>query len=277
MIDRGRLLALTALAMILAGAAPAPTFDPTQSDPRAIAVADQVLQALGGQKAWDDTRFLRFSFVVEEAGKQVASRTHLWDRWGGRLRYEKTDKDGSRCVVLLDINARTGSAWRGGVRLEQEEARPLLDEAYEAFINDTYWLLMPYKMKDPGVRLQYEGEVSRGGATYDRVMLSFKGVGLTPGDRYWADVNRVTHRMERWSYVLQDQPPGATPTAWEWKGWAPYGRILLAPEKVGLGREAGSRILHPVLAVYDSLPDEFFSRPDPLPEPLPSAPSGPAR
>ncbi len=267
-----------------AGAATPSAFDPASSDPRAIAIADLVMGALGGQQAWEQTRFLYFAFDVERDAKRIAHRTHLWDRWDGRLRFQSTEKDGTSFVVLLDVNTRSGQAFRmprespadgapardpaGSMPIEAAAAKPLLDEAYEDWINDTYWLLMPYKMKDPGVRLKYAGEKTVGGADYDLVELTFEDVGLTPRDRYWAHVNRVTHIMERWSYVLQDDPPGSEPTVWDWKGWTRRGRILLCPEKVSERKGTTVKILHPMMEVYDSLPEACFTSPAPLPASL---------
>ncbi len=263
------------------GVATPQVFDPSRSDPRAIVVADLVMSALGGHQVWDETRFLYFAFAVERDGKRVAYRTHLWDRWEGRLRYETRDKEGTPLVVLLDVNTRKGEAFRmpkearaGGTaavdpaapaRVDGAAARPLLDEAYEAWINDTYWLLMPYKMKDPGVHLKYAGEETRDGEAYDLVELSFDEVGLTPRDRYWAHVNRRTHLMDRWSYILQDDPPGSQPSVWDWKGWARRGRIMLCPEKVTIRKGATLKILHPIMEVYETLPDAYFTAPGPLP------------
>src|SRR3989442_3608009 len=160
--------------------------------------------------------------------------------------------------------------------MDAATAKPLLDEAYETWINDTYWLLMPYKMKDPGVRLMYAGEKTIEGADYDLVELTFEEVGLTPRDRYWAHVNRKTHVMDRWSYILQDDPPGSEPTVWDWKGCTRRGRILLCPEKVTERKAATVKILHPIIEVYDTLPDSSFTTPAPLPAGLsdPSKPAG---
>jgi len=281
----GRLLAVrVVLSLACLGAAPAappPFFDPAGSDPRAIAIADLVMAALGGERAWEQTRDVYFAFDVERDGKRLAHRTHLWDRWGGRLRYQSVKKDGTPFVVLLNVNTRSGQAYRlpreaaagttaGGdaVPLEAGPAKELLDEAYEAWINDTYWLLMPYKMKDPGVRLKYAGEKTIEGAEYDLVELTFEDVGLTPRDRYWAHVNRRTHIMDRWSYILQDDPPGGEPTVWDWKGWTRRGRILLCPEKAKEGKSPATKILHPIMEVYDTLPETYFTSPAPLPATL---------
>jgi hypothetical protein len=228
-------------------------FDASLSDSKAVDLADRVLKALGGSGAWEGTRYVQFDFVVEQDGEEQSRRSHLWDRYESRF---------------IDLESRQGRAFHSGDRLEADQAEPFLTEAYEAWINDTYWLLMPYKMKDPGVRLTYAGEATEGGSTFDRVLLSFDGVGLTPGDRYWAYINRESGLMERWSYILEDDPPDGPATAWEWRGWQRRGRLLFSSEKTWVGKGESVRILHPVLETYDDLPEIYFTLPAPLPSPL---------
>lgn len=227
------------------------------ADARAAEVAERVMQALGGRDAWDATRFLRFEF----AGR----RTHHWDKHTGRHRLEGRTQDGKAFVVLHDLATREGRAWLDGQPVEGEEAKQLLERAYGAWINDTYWLLMPYKLRDPGVNLVYDGEETLDGQTYDKLVLTFQNVGLTPGDRYWAYVNRATGLMDRWAYLLEDQPRDAAPTAWLWQGWQEHGRIQLAPTRRQVG---GDRTLElGGIAVPDTLPDSVFTSPEPVAAP----------
>ena len=60
----------------------------------------------------------------------------------------------------MNVNTKEGSAWLKGKALEGEEQKKPLERAYGAWVNDTYWLLMPYKLRDPGVilRLRRRGE-----------------------------------------------------------------------------------------------------------------------
>ena len=51
---------------------------------------------MGGEAAWNETRFLRFDFAVEHGGKTVASRDHIWDKWTGRYRLEGKTRRASR-------------------------------------------------------------------------------------------------------------------------------------------------------------------------------------
>jgi hypothetical protein len=47
-------------------------FNESASDAKAIAIADEVMQAMGGRKAWDKTRYLSWKFF--------SFRQLTWDR-----------------------------------------------------------------------------------------------------------------------------------------------------------------------------------------------------
>ncbi len=241
------LIAILAVPAVLAVPASA------QETPSAQAVADRVLQTLGGKQAWDNTRFLHFTF----AGR----RTHWWDKWTGRHRVEGQNKEGQKYVVLENINTKEGTAYLNGQKAEGDKAKELLEAAYGAWVNDTYWLLMPYKLQDPGVNLSYAGQETIDGKTYDKLALSFEHVGLTPGDRYWAYINRETGLMDRWAYILQDMPKEGPPTVWRWEGWQKYGNIMLAPGRTRVGDDRKLDLSD--IAVSDQMPDSVFTSPEP--------------
>jgi hypothetical protein len=227
---------------------------PHEASPSAETVAARVMDAMGGEEAWNNTRFIRFSF----AGR----RTHWWDKWTGRHRLEGQTQDGKPFVVLHNINTRQGDAWVGGQKAEGDAAKELLERAYAAWINDTYWLVMPYKLRDPGVQLSYVGEEKIDGVDYDKLLLRFEKVGLTPGDRYWAYINKDTHLMDRWAYVLESMEAGAAPTMWLWQGWQKFGNIMLAPTRSQVG---GDRKLElGDIAVMEAMPDSVFTSPEPV-------------
>ena len=225
---------------------------PGSAQPTAQSVADSMQQALGGKKAWDDTRYLHFTF----AGR----RTHWWDKWTGRYRLEGDTKEKQHYVVLENVNTKEGTAYLDGKKLEGDKAKEMLENGYGAWVNDTYWLLMPYKIQDPGVNLTYEGEESIDGKTYDKLGLSFGKVGLTPGDRYTAYINRETHLMDRWAYILESMPKEGPPTVWKWEGWQKYGNIMLAPHRTQLGNDRKLELGD--IAVPATLADTVFTSPD---------------
>ncbi|MEM7353027.1 MAG: DUF6503 family protein [Acidobacteriota bacterium] len=225
-----------------------------QRDPKAVELAESVVEAMGGQDAWDATRFVRFNFF--------GFRLHHWDRQTGRHRLEGKSRDGDSYVILHNVNTREGTVVVNGEVMEGEEKDKRLKGAYGAWINDTYWLVMPYKLLDPGVNLAYDGEETIDDTTFDKLKLTFEGVGLTPGDTYWAYINRDTGLMERWAYFLESWEEDREPTHWQWTDWARHGKVMLSPRRYNTA-EKNERMLSD-LAVLDHLPDSVFESPDPV-------------
>jgi hypothetical protein len=257
-------LVLPAVALLAGRPAPAGQVEPVVAaagaaaagDRQALAVADATLAAMGGQAAWDAAHFLRFTFD--------GRRTHYWDKWTGRHRLEGTTAAGEKYVVLENVISRQGSAYVDGKPPAPERASQLVAGAYGAWINDTYWLLMPYKLRDPGAHLAYAGRPRIDGREYDEISVTFGPVGLTPGDRYWAWFDRDTHLLDRWAYRLEDEPRDATPTVWLWQGWHRYGQIMLAPHR--LQPASREKLELSALLVAVAMPDAVFTSPAPVPD-----------
>jgi hypothetical protein len=235
-------------------------------DPKAVEVAERTMDAMGGRKAYEAVRTLRFRFVVERDGKELGSRSHVWDRWDGRYRLEATTREGKPLLVLMNLNDRTGDAWVDGEKVDPDSAALYLGQAYGSFINDSYWLLMPWKWLDPGVDLTYEGKKTVDGADYDVVHLAFvNGTGLTSNDQYWGYVSRKTGLMERWDYLLQDDqgnPGTGARSTFLWEHWEPVegSGILLARDKVLAGTSPETAIRFPVVTASAG-PDSAAFRP----------------
>ena len=210
------------------------------SDPRALAVAERLEAAMGGRQNLDSHPYLTFRFIVERDGKAVADWFHAWDRTTGRYRLEGT-REGKKLLVLFNVNSKKGEARLDGSPLDPGSAASQLEFAYGRYINDSYWLLMPWKWRDPGVTLGYEGERTLEGKTYEVVTLAFEQVGLTPNDRYWGFVAKDTGLLERWEFILQDdkgEPGNGSPSAFTWEEWTEVGgglRLSLRKVKQGDG------------------------------------------
>ena len=103
------------------------------------------MAAMGGRANWDATRYITWRFF--------GFRLHVWDRWTGDIRFEQDD-----LTVLMNIHTREGRAFAAGVEISDPDTLAAkLDHGYRAWINDSYWLVMPYKLKDTGVTLRYRG------------------------------------------------------------------------------------------------------------------------
>jgi hypothetical protein len=209
-----RLLRLAPLALAaLPFLACAPAQTPAE---KAAAVADQVMVALGGKDRWDKLAGLRWTFQASVNDTLRPGRRHSWDKMTGWHRVEGVRK-GVPYLIIHKLNSTEGQAWMNGTPIEGDSLQKLLKLANSLWINDSYWFLMPYKMRDPGAMPMYDGDTLIDGRTFDRISMTFQNVGDTPGDHYWVFVNRANHRVERWDMVLQhDEPP---PESYTWEGW----------------------------------------------------------
>ena len=69
--------------------------------------------------------------------------------------------------------------------VDETELKEALDNAYAAWINDSYWVVMPYKLQDPGVKLTYTREdKTEDGKDAHVLTMTFDSVGLTPQNKY---------------------------------------------------------------------------------------------
>ena len=225
------------------------------------------MEAMGGQEAMNHAQFLRFDWAVERGGKEVAHVHHLWDRSTGRYRVEWKTKDGKNVQVLFDVDTKAGKVWIDGKPASPEDENTYLGKAYGRFINDSYWLLMPCKLLDPHVNLDYQGEKEVDGKLYNVVHVTFDHVGLTPGDQYWAFLNKRTQIMDRWAYFLESDKGTASldsATVWDWKDWQDVGGgVKLARDRVQVGGdEPHARIFFPVVAVLSKVDPKVFEKQD---------------
>ncbi len=231
-------------------------------DDRGDAVARELVQALGGQAPWEKTRQLRFDFVVESEGKRAAEFRHLWDRYTGDYRLYGADKSGAPYAVYFNVNTRDGTTLRNGRPVGGEEKKQLLETAYGRFINDTYWLLAPWKVFDPGVVREYAGEkAGPDGALCDVIRLSFEGVGLTPKDVYWLWVTREGRRMVQWEYVLGGAQEDKTTALW--KDWRTFSGVSLSLDRAFVARPI--RIFFENVSVSPTRDEREFAPPPAMP------------
>lgn len=223
-----------------------------QSDP-ATAVAKAMITAMGGQDNWNKAHYIRYDFRVLAGDKVLVSRAHLWDKQTGKYRLEGTTKDGQSQVVLFSTANQQGTAYVNEKRIDGREAADAVKQAYASFINDMYWLAMPWKWLDAGVRLKYEGKKNANGKEYEIVQLTFDHVGLTPGDRYEAYVSPASHLMEHWEYTLQTGNKGS----WDWEYTTTAG-VKLAKNHTS---KDGKSISMGDVRILDKVADEYFADP----------------
>ena len=116
-------------------------------------LANEMLAALN-KPAFDSLEFISFTFRGEHS--------YQWDRKKKQVVVSWSDSE-----VFLDLNKSI------------KDFTLLEYKAYQFFINDTFWLIAPFKVRDEGViRSTVDTNMGRG------LMVTYTSGGITPGDSY---------------------------------------------------------------------------------------------
>lgn len=222
----------------------------------------RMIQEMAPNNGWERSQYIEFDWAVARSdGGPPAVRSHRWDRWNGIARVENTLQDGRTLVAIFPTDdPETGQVWiNGEAVVDTEEAANRLRSALSTHINDSYWLVMPYKWTDPGVTVRHLGEEfeEASGIRWEKVELSFEEVGLTPQNVYRAWINDATGRMERWEH-FRNAEANASPMSWE--EWVRPGPISLALNRSWNGQ---LRIFFSHVLASESVPEGAFDAPTP--------------
>jgi hypothetical protein len=218
-----------------------PGFDSVGSDPAAIQLADSIMHAMGGRENWDKTRFISWTFF--------GRRYLLWDKHTGRVRIEsKSDST----VYLVNVNTGEGRVKIKDTEItEADSLNKLLNKAKSIWINDSYWLAMPFKLKDSGVTIKYMGEDTLHSQRFNTLELTFKEVGVTPQNKYKLYVDIKDKLIRHWAYyssASQDTANFIRP----WDNYQLYGSVLLSGDRSDKGGPSNVK-------VEETVPDTLFT------------------
>ena len=224
---------------------PAEGFNSVDSDQEAVAIADRVMETMGGREAWDNTRYLCWDFF--------GARHLIWDKQNHRVRIETNDST----TYLVNLEDVTGKVFKDGEELANPDSlATYLQRGKEIWINDSYWLVMPFKLKDSGVTLKYRGEeLTKEGDLAEVLEMTFEGVGKTPENKYLVYVDKEKHLVTQWAYFNQAGQDSANFVR-PWGNYKNYGGIMLSDER-------GDRDLSDIM-VLNELPDKVFDSFDPV-------------
>lgn len=221
-------------------------FNKEASDPKAIALADSVMKAMGGRKQYDKIHYIAWNFF--------GARDLVWDKSTGRVRI---DVPGRNMTYLLNINTMEGRVLKDSAEITQPDSlKNYLERGRSIWINDSYWLVMPFKMKDSGVTLTYTREdTTQHGTPTDVVTLTFDKVGDTPNNKYEVYIDKSDHLVRQWAY-FKDAGQDSASAIWPFDNYQEYNGVLFSADR------SDGKGPHRV-RVYDDLPDEVFNSFDP--------------
>ena len=226
-----RSLPLAALILVLAQACTAPTSQATEEAATAWTpqtLGDSIALAHGYDR-WSEVERFEFAFDVEMNDTLRVERDWVW--------YPGTDS-----VVRTVDDADLGYV-RGTLR--DEAAR----EADKQFINDSYWVLMPFWLVwskggfSESVERDATAPISGEDATKYTIVYATEG-GYTPGDAYDLYVD-ADYRLREWVYRKGGQFEPTMTMSWD--GYRDMEGLYLPTRHEG---DSPLRILHPELAVY---------------------------
>lgn len=217
-------------------------FDLANSDPAAVELADSIMVAMGGRANWDNTRFISWNFF--------GNRDLIWDKKMDKVRIASL-KDS--ITYLVNLNTLEGRVQVKGQELAAGDSlNKMLQRGKSMWINDSYWLVMPFKLKDTGLTIKYMGEDTlMNGATCNVLELRFSNVGDTPQNRYRVYVDRSDNLVKQWAYFKQATQDSANFMR-PWDNYQRYGSILLSADRSDNGGPRNVKVL-------ESLPDDTFT------------------
>jgi len=151
----------------------------------AEALADEMLQALN-KDGYDTLARIQFTYP--------GGHTYDWDRENNQVIVEWDENK-----VFLDLNQSV------------EQFETLQYQAYEYFINDSFWLVAPFKVRDQGVtRSTVDVDGGRG------LLVNYSSGGVTPGDSYLWIIDQRGFPIA-WKLWTSNVPIGGLKIGWG--GW----------------------------------------------------------
>lgn len=174
-------------------------------------LATDLWKASGGEN-WGKVKEIDFTFAVEQDGKRLFTAQHAWNVAAGTDTVKWKDKQGKDHDVTVDLAAPPAEG----------EGK----DAFARWVNDSYWLLAPLKIRDRGVKVEASGPKDLNGTSVETIQLSFEKVGLTPTDRYVFYIDPQTKLPRAWDYI----PSTGTGMQATWEKFQNFGGLNLATE-----------------------------------------------
>lgn len=207
----------------------------------AKALANETVMMMGGMDNYNAVHYIAWNLF----GK----RQLIWDKYENKVRVDLL-KD--KVSIIASLQNNECILFRNGIRENNADTLlAYLEKARLYWMNDSYWLVMPFKLFDKGVHLTFvgTGNTERGGAA-EILELTFNNVGATPQNKYLIYIDKESRLISQWDYfqnVDDDNPTIVNP----WTDYAWYGNIRLAS-----GR--GNRGIISDIHIWDTLPDSVF-------------------
>lgn len=211
-------------------------------DKKAAELVSKMMEAMGGTEKWEDLKYVSWTFF--------GSRHLVWDKQNSRVRIE-SPRDSS--VYLVNLAGPTGKYAYNGIEVsDPKKLAAKLENGKSIWINDMYWLFMPFKMYDPGVTVKFlKTDTTLVGAKADVLELRFDDVGKTPENKYEIYIDQKDQLIKQWNFFATTTQDSAS-RIWPWDNYENFNGLLLSSNRSDKSGPSNVR-------VYDDLDNNVFT------------------
>jgi len=212
-------------------------------DKKAAQLVSKMMEAMGGAQEWEELQYVSWTFF--------GARHLVWDKKNNRVRIE-SPRDSSIYLVDLQNSSEVRFSAAGNEVFDTSALTKKFKEGRDIWINDMYWLFMPFKLYDPGVTVSYvHTDTTLVGALSDVLELSFDNVGNTPENKYQIYIDQKDHLIKQWNFYADFNQEEAS-RIWPWDNYSDFDGLLLSSDRSDKGGPSNVR-------VYDHLDDKVFT------------------
>lgn len=242
-----------------------------QQGPLADSLALRVFETAGGAEAWSKVPYVVFSQAVETNRTPIRVVRHLWNRETNQYRMEIPGPADEPYVVLFDIDTRQGSVYWDSFELEPRESSVRIEEAYQRFVHDTFWLLAPMYLFDAGVERSYLPDSSND--ALDVLHIRFSLPDRAPATEFYLYIDRGSGLVTQWKYRAPSDAPDGPLRGFEWRQYesfpSPGGELLLSTRKRALGRP--HEVVTRAIQFPREIPEDWLTNGEPKLTPRPNS------
>jgi hypothetical protein len=169
-----------------------------------------------------------------------------------KVRIEYTGDNDTK--IIHDLRSGATQVYRWGQEwTEADTIKKYKEQAYKTWINDSYWLCMPFKMLDGGVHVRYKGDdTTATGIPSNVITMTFDSVGVTPKNKYEVWVGQYSHLVTQWAfYANASDTVAAMITPWD--GYTLHNGVFLSTDR-------GEKRSMSGIKTYEKVPNEVFTK-----------------
>lgn len=182
-----------------------------ESGPRAEYLTDKMMAALN-YNAWQNLGAIAWSYP--------RGHDYIWDKNANLVSVSWDEY-----TVLMNPENKDGIVYKDNKKVTGNK-HEYINQAFEYFANDSFWLIAPFKARDPGTTRKV---VKHKGS--DALLVQYSSGGVTPGDSYlWLlDEDGIPKAWKFWASIV---PVGGLKFTWE--NWEDVGGAKISTLHDGL-------------------------------------------